>query len=115
MRRTMIISGVALVSFVILIVLLATKFGPVILFSEFVGPVIEGLLAILLLTLMFIALLIFFGNLREWFGESAGWFEVIIFWIIIVVIAYVGFGPLHALLTGLLCIGVVYYLHIAQD
>jgi hypothetical protein len=115
MRRTMVISGIAVVLFSILIGLLATKFGPFLDFVLIVGPVITGLIAILFLALTFTALLILFGTLRNWFGEAAGWFELIIFWIIIVVIAYVGFDWLHALLTGLLCIGVIYYIHIAQD
>ncbi len=115
MRRSMIISIVANIFFVSVIVLLATSFGPVGPFVTFLGPVLTGVLAILILTLLFIGLVIFFGNLREYYGETAGWFEIVIFWIIIIVVAFVGFSWLHAVLTGLLCIGVVYYLHQAQD
>jgi hypothetical protein len=113
--RTILISIVAIIIFSTLIALLATRFGPVGPFIDFVGPVITGILAIFLLTLTFIGLIVLFGNLREWYGERAGWFEVVILWVIIIVVAVVGFGWLHALLTGLLCIGVVYYIHAAQD
>ena len=113
--RTILISIIAIIIFGALIALLATRFGPIGPFIDFVGPVITGVLAILLLTLMFIGLIVMFGNLREWYGERAGWFEVIILWVIIIVVAVVGFGVLHALLTGLLCIGVIYYIHAAQD
>jgi hypothetical protein len=113
--RTILISIVAIIIFGILIALLATRFGPVAPFLDFIGPVATGVLAIFLLTLMFIGLIVMFGNLREWYGERAGWFEVIILWVIILVVAIVGFGWLHALLTGLLCIGVIYYIHAAQD
>ena len=113
--RTILISIVATILFGILIFLLATRFGPVGPFLDFLGPVVTGVLAILLLTLMFIGLIVMFGNLREFYGERAGWFEIIILWIIILVVAVVGFGWFHALLTGLLCIGVVYYIHAAGD
>ena len=113
--RTILTSIVAILIFGTLITLLATRFGPVGPFLDFIGPVVTGVLAILLLTLMFIGLLVLFGNLREWYGERAGWFEVVILWVIIIVVAIVGFGWLHALLTGLLCIGVIYYIHAAQD
>lgn len=89
--------------------------SPLLPYLEMLGPVFTGILAILFLTLTFVALIIFFGNLREWYGDTAGWFEVILVWIIIVVIAYVGFGGLAALLTALLCIGIVYYIHLAQE
>lgn len=115
MRRTMLISIIALIFFSILITLMATRFGPVGPFLDFLGPVVTGVFAILLLTLMYIGLIVFFGNLREWYGETAGWFEVIILWIIIIVIGYIGFGWLAALLTGLLCIGVIYYIHVSQS
>lgn len=111
----MIISTAVIVIFSILIVLMITRWGQVGQFLDFIGPVVAGVLAILLLVLIFIGLVILFGNLREYYGETAGWFELIIFLAIIVVIAFVGFGWLHALLTGLLCIGVIYYLHQAQD
>ena len=84
-------------------------------FLDLIGPVVAGVLAILLLVLTFIGLIVLFGNLREYYGETAGWFELVIFLIIVVIIAGVGFGWLHALLSGLLCIGVIYYLHQAQD
>jgi hypothetical protein len=113
--RTIFISIVAIIFFAILIILLAIRFGPVGPFIDFLGPVVTGVLAILLLTLMFIGLIVMFGNLREWYGERAGWLEVITLWIIIIVVAIVGFGWLHALLTGLLCIGVIYYIHAAKD
>jgi hypothetical protein len=115
MRRSMIISAATIVVFSILIALMITRWGPVEQFLDVIGPVVAGVLAILLLVLIFIGLVILFGNLREYYGETAGWFELIIFLLIIVVIAFVGFGWLHALLTGLLCIGVIYYLHQAQD
>lgn len=115
MRRSMIISTAAIAIFSILIALMMTRLGPVGPFLDLIGPVITGVLAILLLVLIFIGLIILFGNLRESYGEAAGWFEIIIFLIIVVVIALVGFSWLHALLTGLLCIGVIYYLHAAQD
>jgi len=111
----MIISVIAIVFFSILIALLITRWGPVGPFLDLIGPVVTGVLAILLLVLLFIGLVILFGNLREYYGETAGWFELIIFIIIIIVIAFVGFSWLHALLTGFLCIGVIYYLHQAQD
>jgi len=114
-NRTILITIIAIIGFSILVVLLATRFGPVGPFIDFIGPVVTGVIAIFLLTLMFIGLIVMFGNLREWYGERAGWFEVIILLVIIVVVAVVGFGWLHALLTGLLCIGVVYYIHAAQD
>lgn len=115
MRRTMLISILAVLLFSALIALMALRYGSMALLLDFLGPVITGVLAILLLTLTFIGLLVFFGNLREWYGETAGWFEIILLWIIVVVIAGVGFGLFHAVLTGLLCIGVIYYIHIAQD
>jgi hypothetical protein len=89
--------------------------SPLLPYLETLGPVFTGILAILFLTLLFTGLILFFGNLREWYGDTAGWFELIFVWIIIVVIAFVGFGALAALLTALLCIGIVYYIHLAQD
>jgi hypothetical protein len=115
MRRSMIISAVVIVILSILIVLMITRWGPVGPFLDLLGPVGTGVIAILLLVLIFIGLVILFGNIREFYGETAGWFELIIFLIIVVVIAFVGFSWLHALLTGLLCIGVIYYLHAAQE
>ncbi|MFW9830667.1 MAG: hypothetical protein ACFFD8_02720 [Candidatus Thorarchaeota archaeon] len=115
MRRTMIICIVGLIVFGTLLYLLATGFGAVGPVLDLLGPVIVGVFVLLLLTLSFISLLVLFGNIREWYGESAGWFEIIILWAIIVVIAFVGFSWFHALLTALLCIGVIYYLHAAQD
>lgn len=111
----MIISALAVVIFSIFIALIITRLDPIGPFLDLIGPVVTGVLAILLLVLLFIGLVILFGNLREYYGETAGWFELIIFLIIVVIIAYVGFSWLHALLTGLLCIGVIYYLHQAQD
>ncbi len=115
MQRTMLISIIAIIFFSILIALMATRFGSVGPFLDLLGPVVTGVLAILLLTLMYIGLIVFFGNLREWYGETAGWFEVVILWIIIIVIGFIGFGWLAALLTGLLCIGVIYYIHVSQS
>ena len=115
MRRSMIISAATIVILSILIALMITRWEQVGLFLDFIGPVVTGVLAILFLVLIFIGLVVLFGNLREYYGETAGWFELIIFLAIVVVIALVGFGWLHALLTGLLCIGVIYYLHQAQD
>ncbi|MFX1403264.1 MAG: hypothetical protein ACFE9D_02160 [Promethearchaeota archaeon] len=115
MRRSMIISTVAIALFSILIALMVLRWGPVGPFLAFIGPVISGVLAILVMVLIFIGLVILFGNLREYYGEAVGWFEIFVFLIIVVVIAFVGFSWLHALLTGLLCIGVIYYLHAAQD
>lgn len=88
--------------------------SPLVPYLELLGSVVTGILAILFMTLTFVGLIIFFGNLREWYGDTAGWFEIVLIWIIIVVIAFLGFGGLAALLTGLLCIGVVYYIHLAQ-
>ncbi|MFX1566603.1 MAG: hypothetical protein ACFFCH_11505 [Promethearchaeota archaeon] len=115
MRRSMIISTVTIIIFSILIAVMITRWGSVGPFLDLLGPVGTGVIAILLLVLMFIGLVVLFGNLREFYGETAGWFELIIFLIIVVVIAFIGFSWLHALLTGLLCIGVIYYLHTAQD
>lgn len=111
----MIISTVTIIIFSILIAVMITRWGSVGPFLDLLGPVGTGVIAILLLVLMFIGLVVLFGNLREFYGETAGWFELIIFLIIVVVIAFIGFSWLHALLTGLLCIGVIYYLHTAQD
>ena len=111
----MIISTAAIVLFIVLVALMITRWGPVGPFLDLIGPVVAGVLAILLLVLIFIGLVILFGNLREYYGETAGWFEIIIFLIIVIVIAFAGFSWFHALLTGLLCIGVIYYLHQAQD
>lgn len=111
----MAISVIAIIIFSILIYLLATGYGPIAPILELLGPVIVGVIAMLLLTLTYIGLVVLFGNIREWYGEAGGWFEIIIFWLIIVVIAFVGFTWFHALLTGLLCMGVIYYLHAAQD
>lgn len=115
MRRSMIISTIAVVIFSILIALMITRLDPVGPFLDLIGPVVTGVIAILLLVLIYIGLVILFGNLREYYGETAGWFELIIFLIIVSVIAFIGFSWLHALLTGLLCIGVIYYFHQAQD
>jgi hypothetical protein len=115
MRRSMIISAAAIVIFSILIALMISRWGPVGPFLDLIGPVVTGVFAILLLVLIFIGMIILFGNLREYYGEAAGWFEIIIFLIIVIVIAFIGFSWLHALLTGLLCIGVIYYIHAAQD
>lgn len=115
MSRTMLLSALAIICFSILLALLFTRYGPIGPFLDLLGPVVTGVIEIFLLTMTFIGLVILFGNLREWYGESAGWFEVIVLFVIIVVVAITGFGPLHALLTGLLCIGVVYYIHSAQD
>ena len=115
MRRTMIISTLAVIIFSILIALMITRWEFVGDFLDLIGPVVTGVLAILLLVLIFIGLVVLFGNLREYYGETAGWFELVIFLIIVVVIAGVGFSWLHALLTAFLCIGVIYYLHQAQD
>jgi hypothetical protein len=101
--------------FSIFIALIVIPTSPLLPSLELLGPVVTGILAILFLTLTFIGLIVFFGNLREWYGDTAGWFEVVLIWIIIVVIAFLGFGGLAALLTALLCIGVVYYIHLAQD
>ncbi len=111
----MIISTIAVVIFSILIALMITRLDPVGPFLDLIGPVVTGVIAILLLVLIYIGLVILFGNLREYYGETAGWFELIIFLIIVSVIAFIGFSWLHALLTGLLCIGVIYYFHQAQD
>lgn len=111
----MIISTLAVIIFSILIALMITRWEFVGDFLDLIGPVVTGVLAILLLVLIFIGLVVLFGNLREYYGETAGWFELVIFLIIVVVIAGVGFSWLHALLTAFLCIGVIYYLHQAQD
>lgn len=89
--------------------------SPLFPYLELLGSVVTGILAILILTLTFVGLIVFLGNLREWYGDTAGWFEVVLIWIIIVVIAFLGFGGLAALLTALLCIGIVYYIHLAQN
>jgi hypothetical protein len=115
MRRSMIISGIAIAIISILIFLIATSFGLIAQYELLVDPVVKGVLGIALLAFLYISLIILFGNLREWYGESASWFEVIIFWVVVVVIAAVGFGPIAALVTALLCIGFVYYLYLAQD
>ncbi len=115
MRRSMIISTAAIAFFSILMALMISRLDPIGVFLDFIGPVVTGVIAILLLVLAFIGLVVLFGNLREYYGETAGWFELIIFLIIVIVIAFIGFSWLHALLTGLLCIGVIYYLHQAQD
>jgi hypothetical protein len=114
-RRTLIISLFVVIIFSILIALMVIPTSPLLPYLQLLGPVITGVLAILFLTFTFIGLIIFFGNLREWYGDTAGWFEVIFLWIIIVIIAFLGFGGLAAFLTALICIGVVYYIHIAQD
>lgn len=115
MRRTMLISGFVVVILIILIALLATQIGPLAIFIEFIGPVIWGILGILLSTLLYIGLVTLFANLREWYGETASWFEVISLWIVVVVVAGVGFGLLAGFLTAFLCIGVVYYISLIQD
>ncbi len=115
MRRTMLLSGTAIVLFIILLALLISQVGPVATFVTTIGPVLFGVLGIALLTFLYIGLLVFFGNLREWYGESAGWFEVIALAIIIIVVAGVGFGALAGFLTALLCVGVVYYIHLIQE
>lgn len=114
-RRTMIISCIAIVLFSILIFVIATSFGIISQIGFLVDPAVKGVLGITLLAFLYISLLILFGNLREWYGESASWFEVIVFWIVVVVIAAVGFGPIATLVTALVCIGFVYYLYLAQD
>ncbi len=114
-RRTMIISGIAIVLICILIFIIATSFGPIAQIGFLVDPVVKGVLGVTLLAFLYISFIILFGNLREWYGESASWFEVIVFWIVVVVIAAVAFGPIAALVTALVCIGFVYYLYLAQD
>jgi hypothetical protein len=111
----MLLSGAAIVLFVSLLALLLTRVGPVATFVTLIGPVLLGVLGITLLTFLYIGLLVFFGNLREWYGESAGWFEIIALAIIIIIIAGVGFGALAGFLTTLLCVGVVYYIHLIQE
>jgi len=115
MRWTMIISSVAIVIFSILIFVIATSFGLIAQVDILTDPVVKGVLGISLLALLYISLIILFGNIREWYGETASWFEVIIFWVVVVVIGAVGFGPIAALITALICIGFVYYLYLAQD
>ena len=115
MRRTMLISGGAIAIFSIILALLAAPLSPVADFVTSLGPVLWGLLGILLLTLTFIGLVIFFGNLREWYGEAAGWFEVIILWVIVIIVGTVGFNLLVGVITALLCVGVIYYIHIVQE
>lgn len=115
MRRTMIVSGIAIALFSILIFVIATSFGPIAQYDLLVDPVVKGVLGVALLAFLYISLIILFGNLRDWYGESASWFEVIIFWVVVVVIAAVGFGPIASLVTALVCIGFIYYLYLAQD
>ena len=115
MHRTMIISGVACIAIAVLLGLMAARLGLMAVFIDLAGPVIAGVMEIALLTLLFIGLLILVGNLREWYGEVAGWFDVIALWLIVILVAAIAFGGIHALLTALLCIGFVYYLHLAQD
>jgi len=111
----MIISGVACIAIAVLLGLMAARLGLMAVFIDLAGPVIAGVMEIALLTLLFIGLLILVGNLREWYGEVAGWFDVIALWLIVILVAAIAFGGIHALLTALLCIGFVYYLHLAQD
>lgn len=111
----MLISGAAIALVSIIIGLLALRFGPFAGIVDFLGPVITSVVGITLLTLLFIGLVLLIGNLRNLYGESAGWFDVVILWVLVVVIAVILFGAPVALLTGLLCIGFVYYLHLAQD
>jgi hypothetical protein len=111
----MIISGAAIAFISVITGLLALRFGPFAGIVDFLGPVITGVVGITLLTLLFIGLVLLIGNLRNMYGESAGWFDVIILWVLVVIIAGILFGALVALLTGLLCVGFVYYLHLAQD
>ncbi len=115
MRRTIIISGAAIAFIAIIAGLLALRFGPFAGIADFLGPVITGVIGITLLTLLFIGLVLLIGNLRNLYGESAGWFDVIILWVLVVVIAAILFGAPVALLTALLCIGFIYYLHLVQD
>ena len=111
----MIISGAAIAFIAITAGLLALRFGPFAGIADFLGPVITGVIGITLLTLLFIGLVLLIGNLRNLYGESAGWFDVIILWVLVLVIAAILFGALVALLTALLCIGFIYYLHLVQD
>ncbi len=115
MRRTMLISGVAIAFFAIIAGLLAFRFGPFAGIADFLGPVVTGVVGITLLTLLFIGLVLLIGNIRNLYGEAAGWFDVIVLWVLVVVIAVILFGLPVALLTALLSIGFIYYLHLAQD
>jgi hypothetical protein len=115
MRRTMILSGLAIVLLSILIFVFAARLGPVAQIRVIMGPVISGVVAIALLTFLFIGSVVFIGNVREWYQESSGWFDVTLLWILVVAVAAIGFGWFAALLTALLCIGVIYYVHLAQD
>jgi len=115
MRRTMILSGLAIVLLSILIFVFATRLGPATQIRVIMGPVISGVVAIALLTFLFIGLVVFIGNVREWYQESSGWFDVILLWILVVAVTVIGFGWFAALFTALLCMGVIYYIHLAQD
>ncbi len=111
----MIISSAAIAFIAILAGLIRLRLGPIAGIVDFLGPVITGVISIVLLTLLFIGLVLLIGNLRNLYGESAGWFDVIILWVLVTILAAILFGAPVALLTGLLCIGFVYYLHLAQD
>jgi hypothetical protein len=115
MRRTMIVSGLAILLLSLLVFVFAARLGLVAQIRDIMGPVISGVVAITLLTFLFIALVVFIGNLREWYQEASSWFDVTILWILVVAVAVIGFGWFAALLTALLCIGVIYYIHLAQD
>jgi len=115
MRRTMTITGLGVILLGALVFVLATRLGPAAQVYTLMGPVIWGVVAIALLTFLFIGLMVFIGNLREWYQESSGWFDVTLLWILVVAVAVIGFGWFAALLTALLCIGVIYYIHLAQD
>ena len=115
MRRTMILSGLAIVLLSILIFVFAARLGSVAQIRVIMGPVISGVVAITLLTFLFIGLVVFLGNVREWYQESSGWFDVTLLWILVVAVTVIGFGWFAAFLTALLCIGVIYYIHLAQD
>lgn len=114
MRRTMILSGLTIALLSILVFVFAARLGPVAQIRIIMGPVISGVVAITLLTLLFIGLVVFLGNMREWYQESSGWFDMTLLWILVVAVAVIGFGWFAALLTALLCIGVIYYVHLAQ-
>jgi cell division protein FtsX len=111
----MMISGLGIILLGLWVFVFAASLGPVAQLRVIMGPVVSGVVAIAMLTFLFISLVVFIGNLREWYQESSGWFDVTILWILVVAVAVIGFGWLAALLTALLCIGVVYYIHLAQD
>jgi hypothetical protein len=115
MRRTMIISGLVIMLLSLLVFVFATSLGPVATIRVIMGPVVSGVVAITMLTFLFIGLVVFIGNLREWYQESSSWFDVTLLWILVVAITVIGFGWFAAFLTALLCLGVIYYIHLAQD